>query len=59
MIILLLFSEVKTALDFDYYSNRCDQFTGQLPDTFLDQCPNAEFMTGEDYECYDRAYKKE
>ena len=45
--------------DIDYYANRFDHFHGQLPDTFLDQCTQVKFMTRSDYECYDKAYKKE
>ena len=62
LLTFLFFNEVATysALehDFDFYTNRCDQFTGHLPDTFLDQCPQAKFMTRDDYECYDRSYKQ-
>ena len=62
LLTFLFFNEVATdsALehDFDFYTNRCDQFRGHLPDTFLDQCPQAKFMTRDDYECYDRSYKQ-
>ena len=59
LIILLLIFEMTKCSYFDFYTNRCDRFTGQKPGTFLDQCPQAKFMEREDYECYDEAYKNE
>ena len=58
-LIFIMCCEITNGYDIDYYANRCDVFHGQLPDTFLDQCTQAKFMTRNDYECYDKAYKNE
>ena len=57
--IFSLILSYKITFAFNYYSNICDHFDGLLPNTTLDQCPQAKFMTQYDYECYDKAYKSE
>ena len=62
MSIILLFSlfehpstshqnEIETVID------RCSNFSGHVPGTSLVECSPANFMTEDDYECYDKSYK--
>ena len=38
---------------FHNVEDPCSNFPGQHPNTSLTKCPNAKFMTSDDYECYD------
>ena len=38
--------------------DRCSNFSGYSPNTYLVECPPANFMTKDEYECYDKNYKE-
>ena len=41
----------------DDQTNPCDNFNGHQPGSILHQCPQAKFMSSEDFECYDKSSK--
>ena len=56
---LLLGYNFATGFDLDNDRNICENFNGTMPNTTLYPCPPAKFMTNEEFECYDKNYKKD
>lgn len=38
-------------------NDRCSNFSGLMPNTYLIECPPAKFMFKDEYECYDKTCK--
>ena len=53
----LLCCKVVSKINSNDQTHPCDNFHGQLPGTVLHKCPQAKFMSSEDFECYDKSYK--
>ena len=58
LILGLLCCKVASNVNPDDQTHPCDNFDGFLPGSRLHQCPQAKFMSSEDYECYDKSYKE-
>ena len=59
LILLIIFrNQCQSKSTDEITQDQCAHFNGTLPFTSLTECPPANFMEKDDYECYDESFKE-